>query len=838
MQNQDNALEQRQASDYSDLQFNIQSSVPQPIAEMVAEAENTLPTQPKVEESVSSSDELLYTLRHFHLGDPSAVEPVSDDYVPALLHAYRDTSKMRYAYPLLLTADETQPISKFLLQQVEQFAPTTDAARILKDNLPRLERILRHTLKEQEGVLAALPILSEAGKTLETSLELDAENNTRLQADFEKLLATIPSTALILGYGRYSAIHLLNYAIRNRLIPRRTAFHAKIDYCIEHLNVLLAVENTKSDESIEPKKARDSVGFASSRFNPDALSDVMAHSTGSVIMDDRRRQRILENLLILEEYQQNADDILIKLVHLDEITGTSLENIPDLEDVIDPNPCAKATLMFDEQATKLAKVFAATRIAQFEIDDTYDVAIHDPWFAHFTWEAFSKEEILLLPAVIALESADRIANSGMPAISRLLSSGRPVHILVGVQAYNNPHATAVEESFLNYRLELGYFGMSHRQALVSQSSAARHQHLLKQFLTALETTRTSLHILNTGLQYNNQALTPWLMAGAALESRAHPFFCFNPEAGDASADSIDFSNNPQPEVDWPSHPFRYQDDQGKIINTDLAFTFADYALLVTGIHHHFRVVPAGIESDDLIPVETYLATAQKGMSGKQIPFIWAVNSEGALHKLVVSRALIVASWDRLNYWHTLQEMAGINNKHVNLALQNARKDIQAEEQVARVRLEAEYAENLEQVRQDTAGEVMQRLTNVLLGTDLSAAAIRKPVRSAPVAPAVTEESSVIAEKVAEPVVEEESFDDPWIDSELCTTCNDCLGINTVLFVYNENKQAIIGEMNSGTYAQLVEGAEICPADCIHPGKPKNPDEPGLAELIERAKAYN
>ncbi|MCK5665341.1 MAG: hypothetical protein KAI17_17760, partial [Thiotrichaceae bacterium] len=109
----------------------------------------------------------------------------------------------------------------------------------------------------------------------------------------------------------------------------------------------------------------------------------------------------------------------------------------------------------------------------------------------------------------------------------------------------------------------------------------------------------------------------------------------------------------------------------------------------------------------------------------------------------------------------------------------------------------------------------------------------------PAAQVVTEESPV-SEKEVEPeqVQEEETFDDPWLDSEMCTTCNDCLGINTVLFVYNENKQAIIGDLNSGTYAQLVEGAEICPAECIHPGKPQNPNEAGLEELIERAKPFN
>ena len=43
--------------------------------------------------------------------------------------------------------------------------------------------------------------------------------------------------------------------------------------------------------------------------------------------------------------------------------------------------------------------------------------------------------------------------------------------------------------------------------------------------------------------------------------------------------------------------------------------------------------------------------------------------------------------------------------------------------------------------------------------------------------------------------------------------------------------------DAGTYAQLVEAAESCQLGIIHPGKPLNPNEPGLAELIQRAEPF-
>ncbi len=851
--NEEPANKKLTASDYSDYNFNLGFSPSKktivPVEEASVESQIVMP----VPELLSNNEDILYKLRHFHLGDPATVdktESIGDEYVPALLHAYRDTSKVRYDYPLFLSPTENseaeveelvKPISRVLRDRVESFAVGPDDARILKDNLPRIEMDLRQKLKEIEGPVSARPLLSEAGQKLQNELGLDEENNARLQTDFDKLLEGIPTESQLLGYGHYAALHLLNHAIRCRLIPRRRRFHEKIQQCIHGLKTLLDIDWHKSDESIEPRMARNSVGIAGSRFEPIALSDMMDHSQGSVAMSSERRERILNALQVLEKYLEEVDPILIRLVHADGLSGTWLENAPAIEAFSDPEPCGKATRLFDQESAKLANVFGAVRVAQLEIDDIYDPAIHDPWFTNFTWEAFSKEEILLLPAVIVRETADRIASTGMGALSRLLSSGRPVHIVIRVRAHSNPYAQADEDPFLNYRLELGAFGISHRQAVVSQSSAARHGHLLTQFLSALDTTRTSLHIINTGVQHSAGGINAWLLAGAALESRAHPFFHINPEKGDSSADRMEFTGNPQAERDWSRHSFQYQNEKGENINTELAFTFADYAILVPRIRHHFHLVPAGFESENLIPVDDYLSSNQPE-NIKRIPFIWVVNEKSELHKVVVSRALIFACQDRMNYWHTLQEMAGINNKYVEMAVQQAREEIQAKEAAERERLQAEHTTAIDTVRHETAGEVMGRLTDVLLGMDLTGASspLSPPLSPPPPTQPVTEVGDV-----REPVVEkekeeeeEEVFDDPWIDSVLCTTCNDCININTMMFVYNENKQAILSDLNSGTFAQLVEAAEICPARCIHPGKPQNPNEPGLDELIKRAEPFN
>jgi len=59
-----------------------------------------------------------------------------------------------------------------------------------------------------------------------------------------------------------------------------------------------------------------------------------------------------------------------------------------------------------------------------------------------------------------------------------------------------------------------------------------------------------------------------------------------------------------------------------------------------------------------------------------------------------------------------------------------------------------------------------------------------------------------------------------------------------MFAYNAEKQAYIADPDAGTYRQLVEAAEGCQVSIIHPGKPRNPKESGLDDLLIRAANFN
>jgi len=80
--------------------------------------------------------------------------------------------------------------------------------------------------------------------------------------------------------------------------------------------------------------------------------------------------------------------------------------------------------------------------------------------------------------------------------------------------------------------------------------------------------------------------------------------------------------------------------------------------------------------------------------------------------------------------------------------------------------------------------------------------------------------------------------EPYIETELCTTCNECTNLNKRMFAYDDNKQAYIKDATAGSFAQLVQAAELCPAGIIHPGTPLDPNEKDLDKWIERAEPFN
>ena len=79
---------------------------------------------------------------------------------------------------------------------------------------------------------------------------------------------------------------------------------------------------------------------------------------------------------------------------------------------------------------------------------------------------------------------------------------------------------------------------------------------------------------------------------------------------------------------------------------------------------------------------------------------------------------------------------------------------------------------------------------------------------------------------------------PWIDSDQCTACDECIRINGKIFAYNAGKKAYIQNPAGGPYQDLVKAAEKCTARVIHPGLPRDRSAKDVAKWIARAEKYN
>jgi ferredoxin len=788
-------------------------------------------------------------IRRFHYGEPGAAAATrlpDDSILPALLNPYRDASAIRYQYPLYLSPPDgdgpvATALSEHLQDSLEDFAPG-EAAKILKDNLPWLERDLRQRL-DGPAPADAPAVFAESATALVEHLDLAEDHRDKLEADLDYLATSIEDGGKLLAYGPDVSLYLLIHAIRRRHIQRREHLRERIASCVQGLQSLLQVEKAKSPESSESGAVRDSVGPASQHFDTEALSEMLDKRThGSVEMPAVRRQRIEKALAALQEWRDDA--VLVRFIG--KLDNAAIGELPDVDVVDDDNPCVAAFDAFEREADRHTRLFVALRVGELEIDDGYDPAVHDSWFASFDRQAFSHDELQLVTRVVALVSADHIAGEGLPAFSRLLGSRLPVHVLSWVRAYDNPSARPGEGPFDSWRFELANFGVGHRQVVVAQSSAARHEDLLNGFLCALDSDRTSLHLVNRGTQSNVQKplLDAWFVASAALESRAHPFLLVDPDAGDHAAQRVRFGGNPQADADWPVEKLEYRNPDGEVTEMQLAFTFADYALLMPALHEHFRRVPPGLESDDLVTVAEYLEADGEQLD-RLVPFVWGIDADGALMRFVTSRALVFACRDRLNYWHTLQELAGVQNYYVEEAIDRIIEEQRAALDAEREQLQKEHAEQLESVRSEAAGEAMGQLVDVLMGADLSGMVSGGSQIATMPAAAPAEQAAPAEEVAAEPEPEPEdeaeeelSFDEPWLDTPACTTCDDCMGINKMMFAYNDDKQAYLVDTKAGTFEDLVRAAEICPAKCIHPGKPLDPNEPDLENLMARAAPFN
>lgn len=765
---------------------------------------------------------------------------------PALLSPYLDMSNLRYDYPFWVTGEGTdgeiefRPLSDLVSEIVSSFAPQDEEARVFKANLPLLEDTLRKKFSAKGTSLLEREALEEALKEMAEKLSLKGEEGEELSKSMGQFLHHLPASGILLDFSPETPLHLCNFIFRQLQIRNREAFLPILSKLKAQLKDIILLEEEKQSKTSKKEKQAD---YGDSFVNFSAVQKFRPLSA-SVAMAPKRLDRIKKALAALEGMKEKLEEreglvILPKGLKKDSpYNWEGLMSSCKIVEVKDGELCERAPEIFEEHTGEMAKAFAALRIARLELKESYDPEVHDAFFDDFDWRFFNEEEQALCPPTLMVDYEENLLKSDMSDLSRLLISAKPLRLMVLRPFPKDGSAQGVDrEKIFGFRQELGSISVSHRRSFVAQTSLGNPNHMTSALVQGLNTPFPSLfYILSP--RGAESFISPYLCLGASLEARDFPFFMYDPRRGMEWGSRFNASENPQADRDWPVYEMRVRGSKGGEEVLSLPFTFADYAALDPFFSGEFYPVDSRHWNEDLISLADYLNLSEKE-GQRKLPFVYMVNREGVLQKVLVSHALVLSCQERLDFWRFIQDLGGTKNYHALKAAQRVREETMAAANHEIELLKEEHAREIARVREETASEALEKLASILLELDtvsaLPAAAPSSSPKSTP------EAKTPSAATLPQEAVEEEedlSFGDPYLDSFLCTSCNECININPNLFKYNGDKQAIISDPRAGTFEQLVKAAENCPAKCIHPGKPLNADEPNLDALIKRAEPFN
>jgi len=719
----------------------------------------------------------------FHLtgrmpeGEFAAIE--SRDLYPAAFAGYRDLTSLRYDFPLVLVRGGKQPVqslSGLIDAALQELAEDREADRLARHAL-RIEREVRRLAAE--GVTGSLTKLWDLG-----AARIDGKANELLQDSLRRLRTVLKTDGDVVDCDRTTPLRLFLHLWQGEHDRKSQAFRADLNRLIMKLSDILSAEFVRSKEGLSADRLRASVGAAhQSTFDFDAMSRLLAASSADVPMPESRRRRVRGLLSTLRAQRFYAP------------AGDGDKGI----DVGEPysfifDKCSDALAAYRERLPKMIELAKAIAIARLEIESEYSEARHDAFFAEFGDNGLDPAELASFPDyLICLRAAD-LAAPESELILQALAAGMPAKIVVQTDDLfeQSPIASDYLISGLrNKQLTSAAIGLG--SCYVLQTGGSNLFRLRAQILRGIAYSGPALFSVFSGA--SGTGVPPYLTAAAAAESRAFPAFTYDPSAGADWASRFSLDGNSQIDLDWPQTRLEYEDGEQQLVSETHSFTLIDFAASDPRCARHFAKVQRAKWTADLVPASEFLEREPHDVIEK-VPCLLMVDSDNCLQKVVVNDRLVRQARRCVEAWRSLQELGGVHNSHAALAVERERKV---------------WAE---QVRPAPVAE--ERVAEATAGAAVAAAP----------APAAAPE-----------VAPERPSDDPYIETPRCTSCNECTQINDKMFGYDANKQASIINPDAGTFRQLVEAAESCQVSIIHPGKPRNKDEPGLDELIKRAEAF-
>ncbi len=474
--------------------------------------------------------------------------------------------------------------------------------------------------------------------------------------------------------------------------------------------------------------------------------------------------------------------------------------------------------IFEGHMAKMADGFKTIRKAELELAGNYDRDEHDPFFTYFNWNDFTEEEWLLCPPVVVVGGDGAMYDIGFQNLSRMMASGKPIKVIVvDTQVYSNTGGQACTSGFIGQisdmaqygkvqhgksepRKEIGLIAMAHRNTYVLQATLANTTHMIEGFIDGLMTKRPALFNLYTTCQPEHGVGDDMgaHQAKLAVESRAYPIFKYNPDHGVKAEEAFDLSGNPAMADIWPTYDLKYIEN-GREKSLQVAMTFADFALTEARFRKHFRKAPRDTWNDSMVQLSEFLEMDAESREDK-FPYIWAVDRKQRLSRVLVAKKIVESCEERRDFWLMLRGIAGVETEKV-------------EEEDIEGKIRAEIITKISHGLMKLAGEDTDSLAEMVV-------------------------EHGIDEPAPESVKSNGNYMAPWLETEECTSCDECIKLNPEIFAYNQDKKAYIKNPDGGPYEDLVKAAEKCTARVIHPGLPADAAAPDMEKWIKRGEKYN
>ncbi len=803
----------------------------------------------------------LAALRRFHLRPP--VQPAAGvaGLQPAAAPALRDTVPLLAHMPLVVTfdADEdpaAQGLRAWLDTALEAVAP--DLHRHVGALVARVQRALLASRAP------ATPLDAALRQALEEWVEAaDASDAARadLREQAAKALEQVPTDAVVVALGPGAGPWLV---VRAAVERRRRAWlrmQHEVRELVTKVRARLAADDAIRPEAGRPEAIAGALGQVGSELiDPARLAAVSAPSRrGSQPLPLLRRKRLEEALAALETWLSVADSEpdAIVVSTPNRAGDRDFDSLGNVDLRPDDHPIEAAAAIFDEEVERMLPRLRAVRLARLEVRRHADVeAIYERSIAPLRWDGLRPNELELLVPIVALEDAQTAATAQAGALWSLLHAGRPVRVVLRAEAL--PELGQPGDLAARLAADPTLLALAHREAFAASATLARPTHLWQAAWRATAAPRPAvLHVAEPCWQ---AAIPPDLALEAAHVARCTPALWHDPDAGTSLADTFTLGPHEVPEAPWVE--FDITDPEVRQAVEREAWTPAHAVLLAGHAPAHFLPAP-GVDADELVPIATW-ALKPPREAFRTIPFVWARRPGGPPVRCAVSRPLALAVREWAGQWRMVQELAGAANEYARRAAERARREAldEAAERIAQ--LQEEHHRELEEVRRTAAAEALERVAAALVGLDVASLSVPAPSSATAPAAALVPQTHRGADEPPEPAAGQPTptageqdaqvegaaqggeaaaaadeglgDDEPRIDSELCTSCNECINLNGQLFRYNADKQAEIADPSAGTYAQLVEAAEKCPAHCIHPGKPRPDDPTATPDVLARAAA--